>query len=236
MIVQASRSAPPRPIASAVVQLRTQGAGWLARGRWEDRAVREPPMEEADLVDRAKAGDVRAFEAIVRRYEAVALRTAHAILGSASDVDDAVQEAFVKAYYALGRFRSGSPIRPWLLRIVANEALDRRRASSRPVSLGLRPDSEVEPADVQELTPEASAVLREQQAELLAAVNALRPDDRLIIAYRYWFDMAEAEMALALGCARGTVKSRLSRALARLRAQLPRAVGEELPGPLVPDG
>src|SRR5439155_20026026 len=100
----------------------------------------------------------------------------------------------------------------------------------------LGPASGGEPADVHELVRQAPPVLREQQAELLAAVTALRPDDRLIIAYRYWFDMAEAEMALALGCARGTVKSRLSRALARLRAQLPRAVGEELPGPLVPDG
>jgi RNA polymerase sigma factor (sigma-70 family) len=235
-IAQATRSAPPRGIARAVGQVATLSTGWLVRSPWEDRAVREPPTDEAELVERAKAGDVRAFEAIVLRYEAVALRTAHAILGSAPEVEDAVQEAFVKAYYALGRFRSGSPMRPWLLRIVANEALDHRRASKRAVGLGLRPDADLEPVDVHELAPEASAVLRERQEELLAAVNALRPDDRLVIAYRYWFDMAEGEMALALGCARGTVKSRLSRALGRLRASLPRPVADDRRGPVVSDG
>ena len=69
-------------------------------------------------------------------------------------------------------------------------------------------------------SPEAASIELEQQAELLAAVNTLRPEDRLVIAYRYWLELPEAEMAEALGVARGTVKSRLSRALGRLRLSL----------------
>ncbi|MDF2760103.1 MAG: polymerase, sigma-24 subunit, subfamily, partial [Thermomicrobiales bacterium] len=69
-------------------------------------------------------------------------------------------------------------------------------------------------------SPEAVTLIAEQQRELLGAVNALRIDDQRVIAYRYYLDLSEAEMAAVLGCPRGTVKSRLSRALGRLRQQL----------------
>jgi RNA polymerase sigma-70 factor (ECF subfamily) len=192
-------------------------------------AVADPAPDGA-LVDLARTGDVTAYETLVRRYQDLALRTAHSIMGSSPDMDDAVQEAFVKAYYALGRFRAGSPFRPWLLRIVANESIDRARRAARTVSLDLRYDVDDGPADPGQRSPEAASLELEQQAELLAAVNTLRPEDRLVIAYRYWLEMPEAEMADALGCARGTVKSRLSRAIARLRARMPESlVGDRGP-------
>jgi RNA polymerase sigma-70 factor (ECF subfamily) len=81
-------------------------------------------------------------------------------------------------------------------------------------------------------SPETAALALEQQEELVAAMNELRPEDRLVIAYRYFFELSESEMAEAMGCARGTVKSRLSRALARLRATLPGGrVDARVPGP-----
>jgi RNA polymerase sigma factor (sigma-70 family) len=185
------------------------------------------PASDGKLVDLARTGDVAAYESLVRRYQDVALRTAHAILGSGAEVDDAVQEAFVKAYYALHRFRAGSPFRPWLLRIVANESIDRARGAARTVSLDLRAETDDGPPDPGQPSPEATALALEQQAELLAAVNTLRPEDRLVIACRYWLDMPEAEMAAALGCARGTVKSRLSRAIERLRTRVPESLAPE---------
>src|SRR5207249_3449169 len=127
-----------------------------------------------------------------------------------------VQEAFIRAYGALGRFRAGAPLRPWLLRIVANEAINRRRRARRVGLVELNQAAEAR-ADAADPGPEGIAVVREQRAELLAAINQLRIEDRLVIAYRFWFDMPEAEMADALGCPRGTVKSRLSRAMGRLR-------------------
>jgi len=189
--------------------------------------VVDPAGPDDALIELARAGDVAAYEALVGRYQHLAMRTAHAILGGDPDVDDAVQEAFVKAYYALGRFRAGSPFRPWLLRIVANESIDRARHAARTVSLELRPDIDDGPADPGQPSPEATSLAIEQRTELLAAVNTLRPEERLVIAYRYWLDMPEAEMAAAIGCARGTVKSRLSRAIERLRARLPEGLAPE---------
>ncbi len=211
---------PTRPVAPAS----TPG---VAATRCHNAVVADPAGPDSTLVEQARAGNVAAYEALVRRYQDLAVRTAHAILGSSAEVDDAVQEAFVKAYYALGRFRAGSPFRPWLLRIVANESIDRARGAARTVSLGLRPDTDDGPADPGQPTPEATSLALEQRDELLTAVNALRPEDRLVIACRYWLDMPEAEMAAALGCARGTVKSRLSRALTRLRARLPASLAPE---------
>jgi RNA polymerase sigma-70 factor (ECF subfamily) len=180
------------------------------------------PLEENELVDRAKGGDVGAYEELVRMYQALAGRVAFVVSGSAADAEDAVQEAFVKAYRALGRFRRGAAFRPWLMRIVANEAINRRRVAGRHATLALR-SAEGRPVEDAVPSPERAALAQETRRELLEAVNRLGPQDRLVIAYRYWFDLSEEEMAEAMGCRRGTVKSRLSRALGRLRRELPQA-------------
>ena len=174
------------------------------------------PLEEIELVQRAKRGDVGAYEELVRMHQDLAARTAYVITGQSADAQDAVQEALVKAYRALGRFREGSPFRPWLLRIVANEAINRRRSARRQANLAVRA-AEGRPPDDAVPSPEGAALAQEQHRYVVAAVSRLRPEERLVIAYRYWFDLSETEMADALGCARGTVKSRLSRALAKLR-------------------
>ena len=94
--------------------------------------------EEATLVERAKGGNVAAYEELVRGHQAVAFRTAFTITGNATEAEDAAQEAFVKVYRILDRFRSGAPFRPWLLSLVANEARNRRRAAGRRLGLTLR--------------------------------------------------------------------------------------------------
>jgi RNA polymerase sigma-70 factor, ECF subfamily len=178
------------------------------RGYSSGRAV---ASEDAKLVERAKAGDTAAYEKLVRGYQAVAFRTAYLITGDVSEAEDAAQEAFIKAYRALGRFRSGAPFRPWLLAVVANEARNRRRAASRRANLALRVAGEGAPGE-RSFSPEAATVAAERRAELLGALEALREEDRLAIGCRYFLGLSEAETAVALGCARGTVKSRLSRA------------------------
>src|SRR6187200_2849260 len=141
---------------------------------------------------------------------------AYLIAGSAVDAEDAAQEGFVKAWGALHRFRPGAPFRPWILQIVANEARNRRRAAGRRAHLTLRTVAAT-PAGEAAPSPEANAIGAEQREELLAAVNELREEDRLVIACRYFLELSEEETAAALGWRRGTVKSRLSRALGRLR-------------------
>jgi RNA polymerase sigma factor (sigma-70 family) len=151
----------------------------------------------------------------VRSHQAVAFRTAYLITGDASEAEDAAQEAFVKAYRALGCYRPGAPFRPWLLAVVANEAKNRRRAAGRRANLALRAAGEGAPGDAS--STEAAVVAAERRSELLAALGALREEDRLVIGCRYFLGLSEAETAAALDCARGTVKSRLSRAIGRLR-------------------
>ena len=183
------------------------------------------PLEDAELIERARAGEVMAYEELVRRHQDVAVRTAY-VIAPGGDAEDAVQEAFVKAYAALGRFRAGAPFRPWLLRIVANEARNRRRSAGRRTGLALRAAEDRRPGDAAP-SPESAVLADETRALLLGAVNGLRPEDREVIGARYFLDLSEAETAATLGIARGTVKSRLSRALGRLRTELARDHGVE---------
>jgi RNA polymerase sigma-70 factor (ECF subfamily) len=183
------------------------------------------PLEESELIDRARRGDVGAYEELVRRYREVALRTAVVVGRGVDDAEDAAQEAFVKAYAALGRFRSGAPFRPWLLRIVANEARNRRRAAGRREGLVLRAAAGGRPSGSDAApSPEAAVLDRERRATLVAAIDRLRDEDREVIAARYFLDLTEAEMSETLSIPRGTVKSRLSRAMARLRIELGTAI------------
>jgi RNA polymerase sigma factor (sigma-70 family) len=176
-------------------------------------------MTEAELIARAKRGDAAAYEELVRTYQGIAFRTAWLVAGNAADAEEAAQDGFVKAYRALWRFRAGAPFKPWLLRIVTNEAHNRRRAAGRREALALRASGDVASGDAAP-SPEAAFLGTERREELLAAVNRLEDHHREAIAYRYFLELSEEETAAALGCRRGTVKSRLARALERLRAEL----------------
>jgi RNA polymerase sigma-70 factor (ECF subfamily) len=154
----------------------------------------------------------------VRRYQDVALRTAYLVAPEA-DAADAVQDAFVKAYAALSRFRDGAPVRPWLLRIVANEGRNRRRSANRRAGLAERA-SIAEPRDAVATSPEAEVLAAETRRTLLTALGGLRDEDREVIGARFLLDLSEAETAETLGLRPGTVKSRTSRALGRLRGVL----------------
>ena len=178
------------------------------------------PPAEPDLVDRAKRGDVTAYEELVRIHQGIAFRTAYLVAGDATDAEDATQEAFVKAYRALGRFRTGAPFRPWLLEIVANEARNRRRSAGRRARLVLLTQAELGASGGAAPSPEATVLDAERRETLLAAMNALREEERLVIACRFFLDLSEAETAAALGIRKGTVKSRTSRALEHLRARV----------------
>jgi RNA polymerase sigma-70 factor (ECF subfamily) len=105
------------------------------------------------------------------------------------------------------------------VRIAVNEALNRRRAAGRRATLALRV-GEDRSLETVPGSPELAALAGEQRARLLTALAALREDDQLVIATRLLLDMSEADAAAALGVRRGTVKSRLSRALERLRVEL----------------
>jgi RNA polymerase sigma-70 factor (ECF subfamily) len=177
------------------------------------------PLSEAELVERARRGDVGAYERIVQAHQGIAFRTAYLVAGNAADAEEAAQDAFVKAFRALGRFHRDAPFRPWLLRIVANEAKNRRRAAGRRDQLALRAAAESRSGGAAP-PPDAAILEAERRTALLAAVDGLREEERLVVACRYFVELSEAETATVLGLPEGTVKSRLSRALAHLRAVL----------------
>jgi len=184
---------------------------------------REPPPDnrppdEAELVERAQAGDAAAYEELVRRHAEVAFRVAHVITGDAADAEDAAQEGFLAGWQALHRFTPGAPLRPWLLRIIANRARNRRRSAWRRTSLSIRAAAQAH-LDVA-ADPEASVEAAEERAALLRAVSTLKRGDREVIACRFFLDLSIEETAEVLRCAPGTVKSRLFRGLGRLRAAM----------------
>jgi RNA polymerase sigma-70 factor (ECF subfamily) len=181
--------------------------------------VEDRPPSDAALAERARRGDEHAYGELVRAYQGIAFRTAFLLTGSATDAEEAAQTGFVKAWKALPRFRPGAEFRPWLLRIVANEAHNRRRSARRRDALGLRAAVDRASGDAVP-SPEALALDAEQRRELLAAVNRLDERDRDVLVCRYFLDLSEEETAEVLAVRRGTVKSRTARALERLRGEV----------------
>jgi RNA polymerase sigma factor (sigma-70 family) len=174
-----------------------------------------------------RGGDADAYAELVRRHAPVALRTAR-LLGAGADAEDAVQEAFVKAYAALDRFEAGAPFRPWLLRILSNEIRNLHRAAGRRSARERSAWERTEPllATPEADDPAAAALSGERRAALLRGLAALPEPQRQVVTCRYLLDLDAAETAAVLGWPAGTVKSRLHRALARLSAVLADQAGD----------
>ena len=192
---------------------------WVSHGGGADidtaEQAAEPAAEEAAALARVRAGDAAAYAVLVTLHAPIAKRLA-VLSGAGSEADDVVQEAFVKAYRALPRFRAGSGFRPWLLRIVVNETRNLQRGRSRRALRELRVTTEAvvlragdDPAD--------AALSAARRTGLFDAVDTLADDLRQVVTCRYLLELSEAETAEALGVPAGTVKSRLHRALAALR-------------------
>lgn len=172
-------------------------------------------VDDADLIRAAATGDIGAFTTLIERHRRSALRVAYAIADG--EAEEVTHDAAAKALRGLQRFRAEGQFRPWYLAIVANEARNRRRSYLRRSNLVLKvraqPATAVDdPADV--------AAVNARREVLVSALARLALRDREVIAMRYFAELSEAEMASALSCAPGTVKSRLSRALSRLRVEL----------------
>ena len=163
-----------------------------------------------------------AYGELVRLHEGVAFRAAYLASGDAALAEDAAQEGFIKAYRSLGRFRAGSRFRPWLLTIVANEARNARKAARRRGRLAEEfVENRLLYGDTVR-SPESAALGQESARSVLEAISRLKQSDQLAIHMRYFLDLSEVEMADAMACRPGTVKSRLSRATGRLREMIER--------------
>lgn len=169
---------------------------------------------EAQLIQLAQRGDLAAYDVLVRQFQSIAFRTAYLITGSPEDAEDVSQEAFLKAFHNLGSFTPGAPFRPWLLKIVTNEALNRRRSTR------VRERRSVSLSSSSEPSPEEAVVSTELRRRLSTALAELSDVDRTLLQYRYFLELTVAEIAVILACPESTVRTRLSRALSRLRGHL----------------
>jgi RNA polymerase sigma-70 factor (ECF subfamily) len=180
-------------------------------------------LSEADLVQRTRQGDSGAWESLVVTHQAAMFKLAYLLLDDADEAEDVTQEAFIRAYRALGRFDPDRPLRPWLMTICANLARNRRRSAGRRLYalrrlINKQPNL---PTSVEDRTSQ-----RWQAQTLRQAVQRLSHDDQQVIYLRYFLDMSVEETASTLDVAGGTIKSRLHRALDRLHS----VIEQEFPG------
>jgi RNA polymerase sigma-70 factor (ECF subfamily) len=178
-------------------------------------------VTEDQAVEDLRRGGEAGLEFLMAAHEVRALRVAYAIMGSRASAEDAVAEAFLKAYRNIGRFEAGRPFGPWLLRIVTNEALQATRRAKRAerlyALLGRQERRAPDPVEVVETN--------EVRRRVIAAVRELAPNERAAVTLRYLLDMDERSVAETLGWPLGTVKTRLHRARAQLRDRLGEDVG-----------
>jgi len=163
---------------------------------------------ERALVQSAQRGDPGAVEELYRRYWRQAYRAAYLVTRDAHAAEDIAQEAFLQAIRVLDRFDRGRPFAPWLHRIVTNRALDWARAHALR-----RPGEAAHDA----VAPEARSDLSDDLAE---AIGRLAPDARAVVVLRYLLEHTPGEIAEMLELPRGTVNSRLRRALDELAGEV----------------
>ncbi len=191
-------------------------------------ATRDTP--DAELARRAAAGDEPAFEFIMRRHNRLLFRTARSILKSDAETEDALQEAYLRAWHALAGFRGEAKLSTWLVRIVINEALGRLRGRrAQVISLDAALDDhghDVEDwmEDDPERQPERIAMRAEMRQLMEARIDLLPDAFRSVFMLRAVEELSVEEVALALDLPEATVRTRFFRARGLLRMGLSRDV------------
>jgi len=184
------------------------------------------PGEEAARVQEAQQGSQQAFGEIVRSYQRAIYRVAWGLTRNASDADDLAQETFVRAWQAIGRFRVGEPLYPWLSRITVNLAYSLFRRRRRRPETPLQPLVEAGRQWAVDDDPAEHAGRRERDRAMQAAFAELSPEHQAVLVLRVVEDLSYEEIAKSLGVPPGTVMSRLSRARAELKSGLARRTGD----------
>lgn len=188
----------------------------------EPAAPTTAPTDDRERIAASLAGDARAFAELVERHRGRVAATVIGMLGPGPEADDVGQEVFVQLHRSLGQFRGEAALGTWLTRIAINRSLDELRRRQRRLSRWLRLDGgdgqlgDREPR----LDGEAELDARERARLVRAAVQRLKPDWRAVVVLRWMQGHSTLETAEILGVPKGTVLSRLSRALDRLRLEL----------------
>lgn len=181
------------------------------------------PTEDRQLVDAVLAGDGEAFRVLVERESRSLIRVCRRMLRDPVEAEDVAQEAFLRAYRSLGTYRGDGPFGAWITRIAVRIAAA-RLVERKDVTEVL--DEEAAGADEATVLrgmagdPEALALTRERRAAIVQGIATLPPDQRRVVALRFYGDLSLQEIAEATNRPVGTVKSRLHRGIAALREHL----------------
>jgi len=176
-------------------------------------------LDESTLIELAAGQDEQAWEALMNAHQQAVFRLAYLFTGDPDEAEDVTQDTFVRAYRFIHKFDRSRPIRPWLLSITSNLARNRLRGFKRYLA-ALQNFARRDPDLFLSTMPDHSA--REEAHYLWLVVRKLSLEDQQVIYLRYFLELSEEETAAALDIPRGTVKSRLHRALNRLRERLDR--------------
>jgi RNA polymerase sigma factor (sigma-70 family) len=191
-----------------------------------DAEAPSAPVEEMDLVDRARGGDLKAYDELVRRYQERIYATVYHMTSNHEDANDLAQESFVKAYQALKSFKGGSSFYTWLYRIAVNKTINflKQRKNRQHMSLNdIDFNAEHDPdlvALISDKTPRREAGLNELQEKLNAALLKLSEHHRLAVVLHDVQGLSHEEIAKVMHCNIGTVRSRLFYARQQLQALL----------------
>lgn len=178
------------------------------------------PTPDDELLARARAGDERAFAALVERYEGAVAATAIGMLGPGADADDVGQETFIRLHRALDRFRGESSLKTYVIHIAMNLSLNALRSRRRMLLRFAGGDEELTDAPEPRIGPAAETDAAELRSVVQRAVAALNEKQRAVVVLRMFQDLSTRETANMLGVPEGTVLSRLSRAMEELQARL----------------
>ncbi len=194
--------------------------------------VQDPRTPDAALARRIASGDHGAFVVLMRRHNQVLFRTARSILRNDEDAEDAVQDAYLLAYRAMGTFRAEAKLSTWLVRIVVNEALGRaRRIRRRAEVIPMDGNTEAGTQAMENIVsddlsaqPERSAASAQARRLIEARIDELPEAFRTVFVLRALEEMSVEEVAASLGIAEATVRTRYFRAKSLLRASLSREI------------
>lgn len=183
-------------------------------------------QNEQLLLEKAKAGDIAAFEELIEGYQKRIYNLAYRILGNYEDAGDMAQEALIRIFRSIANFKEQSSFSTWVYRITTNVCLDeiRKRKNKKVISL----DEEIRMEDGEmkrqimsdDLQPDAAAELEELRTFVSDAINSLPEDQRLVITLRDIQGLSYEEISSVLDCPSGTVKSRINRARQALKKVL----------------
>ncbi|QEK12330.1 sigma-70 family RNA polymerase sigma factor [Crassaminicella thermophila] len=181
---------------------------------------------EKILIKKSKQGDIESFETLIKEHQKLAFNIAYRMLGNIEDAKDATQDAFIKTYKSLNKFKGESGFSTWLYKIVTNTCLDvlRKRKSQKTYSYDHQIDTEdgkiLRDLPDERNIPEIIVERREHQRNIQEAINCLSEHYKTVIVLRDIKGFSYEQISKILDCSEGTIKSRISRARKALKFEI----------------